>query len=381
MGKPVNNEILEQYDKQKSRGQRGFGIFDGQEMNMVHETKEDSILKWLVKYDSNLLLMHHRLPTSTVNVKRAAHPFSTKKFFGKTQYILIHNGHISNAWDLLDDHENLGINYYSFLDDLTFNDSEALLWDFALFMEGKQDKIKARGAMAFICLKLVKGKLEKMYFGRNTNPLVLFRTKEGIALSSEGEGGELIERDKLYTWNYKLKRLTKRPLDFPGYYTPSTYKSTNYTKPIGAWDDDELYGWNFQNEIARKWAIEKGYTPKKLIDFEEDEDGAYQMGEDGNLKLLEAGAGYDEDYEPEIRASQAPTDSELEKEYLMYLRKAHGVFETAYWLIEKDYDDEIGYPDTLWHNKRLYLLESVMEMINTDPEYVSSTATTSMELA
>ena len=81
-GNPVNNSIMQIFDKQRHRGTQGFGLFDGQEMNMVHETKEDSILKWLVKYDSNQLLFHHRNPTSTINVKRAAHPFSTKKYFG-----------------------------------------------------------------------------------------------------------------------------------------------------------------------------------------------------------------------------------------------------------------------------------------------------------
>src|SRR5258708_5853048 len=93
-GLPVNNDVLQQYDKQKTRGQQGFGIFDGQKMNMIHAAKEDKILKWLCRYDSNLLLMHHRFPTSTINVKRAAHPFSTKKYLGDTQYILVHNGSI-----------------------------------------------------------------------------------------------------------------------------------------------------------------------------------------------------------------------------------------------------------------------------------------------
>lgn len=199
---------------------------------MVHAAKEDNILKWLVKYDSNLLLMHHRFPTSTINVKRAAHPFSTKKHFGKAQYILVHNGSIRNAEELFAEHSTAGIRYHSILQDLTFNDSEALLWDFALFMEGKQPELKARGGIAFICLKLEKGKLTKMYFARNSNPLNMLRTKQGISLSSEGVG-ESIEPDMLYTWNYGLRRLTSKKLTIPSnvYQSAKTYSSNydNYT--------------------------------------------------------------------------------------------------------------------------------------------------------
>jgi hypothetical protein len=107
-----------------------------------------------------------------------------------------------------------------------------LLWDFALFMEGKQKEFTARGGIAFICLKLVKGKLERMYFARNTYPLNMQRTKDGLMLSSEGEG-EPIKSDTLYNWNYKLRRLTKRPLTIPGYVystTPNWNNRSNYDK-------------------------------------------------------------------------------------------------------------------------------------------------------
>lgn len=226
LGQPVNDSILQQFDNQRTRGTQGFGLFDGEFGNMVHHSKEDGILKWLVKYPSNMILFHHRFPTSTVNVKRAAHPFSTGDYFGKTQYILVHNGSIRNADELFVDHAELEIEYKSLLDDLTFNDSEALLWDFALTMEGKQKEMKAYGAIALVCMKLVDGKVDRLLFARNNNPLNLYRDKNNISLSSEG-AGDPIKSDVLYNYNYKLNRITTKPMDIPSFnpiHNPSSYE-------------------------------------------------------------------------------------------------------------------------------------------------------------
>lgn len=228
--KPVNNDILQQYDKQKGRGQKGFGVFDGQFMNIVREADEDSILNWLVKKNSNLILFHHRLPTSTINVSKAAHPFSTKDYFGKTQYILVHNGVIRNANELYGEHGKLGIKYSSFLRDMTFNDSEALLWDLTLTLEGRQEKMKAQGSMAFILMKKVNGKLVDMFYGRNTNPLVIRRTPESIELASEGEGVSILP-NVLYNFNFKTKTTSKSEMEFP----------TFTSQKIAGWNSSKDY--------------------------------------------------------------------------------------------------------------------------------------------
>lgn len=233
---PVNDKIKEMYEAQKQRGREGFGIFDGQEMNIVHATKEERIMKWLNKYSSNLIMFHHRFPTSTINVKQAAHPFTTKKYFGDNQYILIHNGHINNSYSLKSDHEKLGINYHSIVNEVTpsgynykkFNDSESLLWDFALTMEGKQEELKAYGGMAFICVKLHKNKLEKLYFGRNTNPIKMQIDDEGVILSSTGDGEDAKEQT-LYEFDYKTKKLTDKPFKIPS-YTIYTAKNHSYER-------------------------------------------------------------------------------------------------------------------------------------------------------
>lgn len=388
---------------------------------MVHASKEDAILKWLVKYDSNLLLMHHRFPTSTINVKRAAHPFSTKKYFGKTEYILVHNGHISNSDDLFCDHQELGINYHSLLQDLTFNDSEALLWDFALYMEGQQKELTARGGIAFICLKLVKGKLEKMYFARNTSPLKMLRTKEGISLASELEGGEDIDSNTLYAWNYKLKRLTSRKLTIPSYaytknYQPSTtigFKPGSYGQNSYAydscncvdvgWEDCNYHGllygdddwradksWNWRaenderlgervgNVLRRKFGSKFGL--KDLPDVEYEHDPKTQL----MLPVPKSAPPLSEDLETALeRAKQRRqsqdrliddnpiTDDEVTTEYMAYLGGVKGHFEQAYWALEVDYECVQALPATKKNIRAMRVIEKVMERIDSDPEYVN----------
>ncbi len=345
-GKPVNNGILQQFDKQRSRGVEGFGLFDGDYQNIVKESKEDSILKWLVKYDSSMILFHHRRPTSTINVKRAAHPFSTKDYFGDTQYILVHNGMIWNSDDLFDEHIKEGIQYQSLLQDGTFNDSEALLWDMALYLEGKQDKLNVEGGIAFICIKKVKGKLTKMFFGRNSNPLNMKLDKNGISLSSEGEG-EPIESNNLYIFNYDNNKVSKMELEIPSYLNKKTYTDSNYSS------------WKSQN-TGWKYDVQSGWDFNKVLTYNEKNEPVFisNFPEDDDLELFK------------------PTDSKVNAEVITLLSQAQGKFETAYWIAEAEYEDlmEDGYSD--W--SRICLLEEVMEALCSDPEWITENSVSSM---
>jgi predicted glutamine amidotransferase len=362
LGQPVNNVILQQYDKQKHRGQQGFGVFDGK--HLVHAADESRILNWLCKdkNDSELLLMHHRFPTSTINVRRAAHPFTTGNYFGNNQYILIHNGHISNADKLYNEHYEAGIRYQSLLPDTTFNDSEALLWDFARFMEGKQKELTAYGGIAFICIKLVRGKLDKMYFGRNNNPLIMLRDKTGVALSSEGEG-EPIERDTLYTFNYKLRRLTTRKLEIPAYQA-TTYKYTGAYASTSGWeedlDNDSWYkknGWVYDFDRGF-WVRDERKPGSWLPDSLRRKFGVAQQ-----TKLIT----------PTASASLNPSQDEIQKTVFMYLTAAEGHFEEAYWAMESDFTDceESG---TIG---QMLLLEEAIDSLLKDPEYISESSISS----
>lgn len=354
-GNPVNNSIMQIFDKQRHRGTQGFGLFDGQEMNMVHETKEDSILKWLVKYDSNQLLFHHRNPTSTINVKRAAHPFSTKDYFGKKQYIMVHNGHITNSQALRAEHEELhDISYYSNVEDGTFNDSEALLWDLSLVLEGKQKSLEAYGGIAFVCMELEKGKIIKLHFGRNNNPLNMIRNKSGIMLSSEGSG-EPIDSNTLYTYHYKSRRLTHKPFTVPAsYFSRDSYEPEPFNSSYsdGRYDD---VAYPYRDNACRQISAFSD-------ELEDDDDYDYYEGVLTNKD----------------RDKYRPLLAEVESNALAYLFRGDGYFGRAYTKVEMDYydimDDIVLTEEQM---KRAVLLEWVMEEIINDIEYTSEHARSS----
>lgn len=180
------------------------------------------------------------MPTSTKNVVNACHPFTTKDFFSEangysgTTYILAHNGVISNhqAEECKKEHEKLGIVYTSVQPDGSFNDSEALLWDMALHLEGKKSFLSACGSIAFICLALNQKKGDKLHFGRNFGSPLVMDLKPGghLFLSSEGEG-ETVKTDALFTFDHRTKTLTDRYLSIPtGIYRPSSYYNHSTAK-------------------------------------------------------------------------------------------------------------------------------------------------------
>lgn len=395
-GQPVNNFVLQQYKKQRSRGTEGFGIFDGQENNMVHEAHEDKIMRWLKRYKSDILMFHHRNPTSTINVKRACHPFSTKDFFGDTEYVLIHNGYIWNADDLFVEHSERGINYQSLLEDLTFNDSEALLWDFALYMEGHQLEMEARGGIAFICMKLVKGKLVNLYFDRNTNPLRMKHNKNGLFLSSEGKG-QSTTPDLLYKYEYETDKLTTTSLPLENYSKSRT--AWKYSSVEGSPDDtysnhiDKNYGYLWNSEQQSFISREK-QTPKKIpekiepselrpivrADWLSDE-LCKKFGVTPVRKVIE--------FEEQEGGGMAPIEKVVENLPLNFpesaenivissLVKHNGVFEKAYWSIERRYVKEYAKAQTEQQIDHINLLEKALELISMDEEYKNERSVSSI---
>lgn len=240
-GQPVNKLVINQFMAQRTRGIEGFGFYDNDTGRIHRTTKERKAISLLRRRKSSDILFHHRFPTSTQNVKNACHPFTTGDYFDK-KYVLVHNGWITNDKTLKYDHEQLGIVYKSTQPDGTFNDSEALLWDFALYMEGKQTELKARGAIAFIALEKGDG-IDKMHFGRNTNPLNIYLDKEVLMLSSEGKGTP-IQSDTLYTYDYITGKVEDKHLEIPDYYTYTgssyTYKGYDSGYVYEEEDDDEL---------------------------------------------------------------------------------------------------------------------------------------------
>lgn len=328
-------------------------------------------MKWLKKYPSNSIIFHHRFPTSTENVRNACHPFSTRDKF-KTNYVLVHNGHISNAHQLMEKHKQMGIEYYSVQPDGRFNDSEALLWDFALFKEGKQEKLEARGGIAFICLALHgdKRKHDRLYFGRNNNPLNVYHDPEvGITIASEGHG-ELIEADKLYEFNTVNGKLTSSELEIPSYYVNYGSYQTVGRGMSGEYDDyeDEFLDDDFyENMMDEEYlTVDKdGYT----YDY---------RGETYYFEIKDL-LKYKVDLERAVEVQR-------ERIFDKYMTASGGSFKYASYLITKDIDKLLGFNNfklfdvaTVHHGKddfdhTLELYFDVADEIDHHPMYSADTS-------
>lgn len=243
LGQDVTNQIIEQFKKQRNRGTSGFGFFLPQTNRLTHNTREGRILSLLKRENTKEVLFHHRLPTSTANVRNACHPFSTKEYFGDHSYILVHNGMISNTEALAKKHAEYGIEYVSKqrLND-KFNDTEALLWDVAMVLEGWQEELEAQGSIAFVAVKLNKEKKPiAVYFGRNNrNPLKVKLTKTSLFISSEGEGKE-VEPDMLHEFNYGTFEIKKTPLTIPIYSFSAPSRSTGGAGDTSNWKSTPIH--------------------------------------------------------------------------------------------------------------------------------------------
>jgi len=156
-----------------------------------------------------------------------------------TTYVLVHNGVLYNEDDLKQQHDKLGIKYTSVQHDKSFNDSEGLLWDFALYMEGKQDKMLAEGSIAFIALA-IRGDHRELYFSRNMgSPLYLKDTSKQLSIASEGEG-DSVPTDKLFKFDLETRELTDTDLVLGTGYSSYTYGG--YSNGYVYNDDDFVEG-------------------------------------------------------------------------------------------------------------------------------------------
>ena len=221
--KPAVKKLRKLYHAQKHRGQLGFGYVEiGKDKvgELARTRYEEEIFKTLSKSTAREVLFHHRFPTSTPNTPNTAHPIPVDNTKLKYGYYGVHNGIITNPGDLKKAHEKEGYEYttelrvgvYSesermFYDDTkkdnVFNDSEAFIIDLAQAIESNADKIIAKGSIAFIILQYDKEtrKPLKLFYGRNTNPLMMEMTSTYMKLSSMG-AGEDVEAHKLHCYDY-----------------------------------------------------------------------------------------------------------------------------------------------------------------------------------
>jgi hypothetical protein len=215
--RPVNGIVRILYENQRERGQLGFGFvgLNARRIDTYRATDEKGILKYLDGNEYDEIIFHHRLPTSTENTLKSTHPFVVA--MDDRRYYFVHNGVIQNAYDLKEKHEKLGIKYSS-EEGNSFNDSEALAWDFCLWLNGRQGKIDARGSVAFVCLEVdtKTNRAERLYFYRNSAArLKVYRDSSLLVIASQGNYAPVPE-NQLCFWDYRKGQISRyRALDIP----------------------------------------------------------------------------------------------------------------------------------------------------------------------
>lgn len=243
----ANQFIVDQYQNQHSRGTQGFGIIRIKNNSKVEIDRATEPTKFLIDLylkQANMIIAHHRYPTSTDNKVAQTHPMIVENKILKYKYAVIHNGIIHNDRDLKSKHEELGFQYtteyqvYAQNGTTTYakwNDSEALAIELALFIENQIDKISVTNNAAFIVLQLnQKNEATKVFFGRNGagSCLNMYKCKGKLQLSSEGEGDE-VDVNKLHSFNVKDQKMkfTIKDINFEIPKPVVTTNPTPFSRP------------------------------------------------------------------------------------------------------------------------------------------------------
>ena len=253
--------IEKTYRNQRARGSQGFGyVAIGAGSAVRRAEREGDILKKLSKEKAAEILFHHRAPTSTPNFLDCTHPLKVEHDSLRFVYFLAHNGIIVNASERKAEHEKAGFSYSSLVriehrtinhtySGEQFNDSEALAIDFARYIEGRTDKIEARGSAAFICLQVEpkSGKPRALYAARNSgSPLGIYEDKNVFALLSEN-GGQSLPPDTLLSFNYKSGKTEKLRITLPDLERTGASYMYSYGREY-TWEDEELDYWEGELE-------------------------------------------------------------------------------------------------------------------------------------
>lgn len=271
---PVNRSVAKYYKKQKHRGTQGYGFVAqyGEIVKKTRATLERDALTALYARKSNMVMFHHRMPTSTDNVLNSCHPF--KATIGDRSLYLVHNGWITNSYDLETKHSDEGIGYVSketytgkTANNATytterFNDSEALAWDVAHVLF-KDELPQARGMIAFIALETTpEGHPKVLHFYRNEDaPLRMTNDDNNLMLGSETPGIS-IEANMLYSYDIETKTMAMRPM----YFGALQYQKTqSYYDDWGDWTrKDNTYTDDTWDSESRVWVKKKyGKTKSK----------------------------------------------------------------------------------------------------------------------
>jgi len=220
----INDLIINQYEDQYNRGQKGFGIVriaKNGKVDLDRATEPQKFLLDLYMKPATMIVAHHRTPTSTENKIQQTHPIKVSNKQLKFDYYVVHNGMISNDEELKKKHEKEGFvyttkcieyvsKYYRNDPKTKWNDSEAIAIELALFIEGKIKAIRTDNSAAFIVVQVSKkaGIAKRCFFGRNgfSSALNMSKTKGTLLISSEGKGDE-VKENKLYSFNVRDEKM------------------------------------------------------------------------------------------------------------------------------------------------------------------------------
>lgn len=230
-GHDARKTALKRYDAQSHRGSDGFGFVAIKDDVMIkHERSEteDEIKALLALAPCDTLIFHHRIPTSTPNLKECNHPIKVSHSSLSHDYYVIHNGIIWDAESkrLKDKHEKQGFTYTTEVKftahvgdrsipiQTKWNDSEALAIELAQDVDKDGDGIVAEGSIAFIAIKVNKetGKIANIFWGTNGgSPLKFFEVRDTmITICSEGAGEEVKEHT-LYSLDFTSGEISDKP--------------------------------------------------------------------------------------------------------------------------------------------------------------------------
>lgn len=267
-GKNTGEYIYSLFEKQKTRGQQGFGfmcINEGKLTKVFRAKWAPDIKKELADDKSDIILFHHRFPTSTKNTLGTTHPIFVSSSNLKYDYYWAHNGVITNADILKKKHNEFGYEYTTEFIEKTkatykngteeelvstipvFNDSEALAIELSRWVEGLDEAVNTNGGAAFWGVQLEKGtnNVLNIYWGKNKGrELRLFENKNWFAVSSES-GQDVIADMMLYTMSMETYEYTERELPIDEAKPAEKAKNVRYHQPA---DDDRVVGFGVRED-------------------------------------------------------------------------------------------------------------------------------------
>lgn len=219
---------MESYKEQKGRGTDGFGFLElnEDELQLHRFVYEVDALKGLADSKAPEILFHHRWPTSNINSAKSNHPIMSDSDVYQYNYYMIHNGHITNHFELKEAHNKLGIAYNTMVDDKT-NDSESLLHELALVIEEKKEykDFAAKGSMAFVMVQTSKLNIPvALYYGKGWSSDLTKNEDENILEIKSIGGKDMVTANILFRFDYETHETTQKELEL-SYRSYSTYHS------------------------------------------------------------------------------------------------------------------------------------------------------------